>query len=289
MGLLDGKVAIIFGASANNGGTSAHFMAREGAKIIAIDIVPEATQETVDFLHSRGYDAIGITGDGTNSDFVKSAVQQGADHYGQIDISLNMVGRQFRWPVWEINEYDWKREIDGYLTGGMLVTKYVSRHMIEKGVKGSIIHICTDAALQGEQGNSGYSAAKAGLLNFARAAAMDLSYYGIRVNTISPTYIEHNMWRFGGPGGGRSRYGLTPNDFLRGIPLARFCRASDVANTAIYLGSDLSSFVTAVDIPLDGGAGRKYWPWTPGAATGLTAEEYYATTPRTRFGEPIEG
>lgn len=288
MGLLDGKVAIVFGASANNGGTAAHFMAREGAKIVAIDLVPEATKETVDFLHSRGYDAIGITGDGTQSDFVKSAVEQGAAQYGHIDISLNMVGAQRRWPVWEINEYDWKRQLDGYLTGGMLVTKHVSKHMIDNGIKGSIIHICSDAALQGEQGNSGYSAAKGGLLQFARAAAMDLSHFGIRVNTISPTYIEHNMWRFGGVGGGVSRYGLTANDFLQGIPLGRFCRASDVGNTAVFLGSELSSFLTAVDIPLDGGAGRKYWPWTPAKATGLTAEEYYATTKRTRFGEPIE-
>ncbi len=289
MGLLDGKVAIVFGASANNGGTAAHFMAREGAKIVAVDLVPEATNETVDFLKSKGYDAIGITGDGTQSAFVKSAVEQGVKQYGKIDISLNMVGRQFRWPVWEVNEHDWKRQLDGYLTGGMLVTKHVSKQMIDNGVKGSIIHICSDAALQGEPGNSGYSAAKGGLLNFARAAAMDLAYYGIRVNTISPTYIEHNMWRFGGVGGGRSRLRVTANDFLQGIPLGRFCRASDLANTVVFLGSEMSAFLTAVDIPLDGGAGRKYWAWTPAAATGLTAEDYYANTQRTRFGEPIEG
>ena len=289
MGLLDGKVAIVFGASANNGGTAAHFMAREGAKIIAVDLVPEATNETVDFLRSRGHDAIGFTGDGANSEFVKSAVEEGAKHFGHIDVSLNMVGRQYRWPVWEINEFDWKRQIDGFLTGGMLVTKHVSKHMIEAGIKGSIIHICSDAALQGEPGNSGYSAAKGGLLNFVRAAAMDLAYYGIRVNSISPTYIEHNMWRFGGVGGGRSRLRVTANDFLQGIPLGRFCRASDLANTVVFLASEMSSFLTAVDIPLDGGAGRKYWAWTPGLATGLTAEEYYKDTPRTRFGEVIEG
>jgi NAD(P)-dependent dehydrogenase (short-subunit alcohol dehydrogenase family) len=288
MGLLDGKVAIVWGASANNGGTAAHFMAREGAKIVAVDLVPEATKETVDFLHSRKYDALGITGDGTNADFVKSAVEQAAKHYGHIDISLNMVGRQYRWPVWEVNLHDWKRQLDGFLTGGMLVTKYVSQHMIEKGIKGSIIHICSDAAHQGEPGNSGYSAAKGGLLNFVRAAAMDLAYYGIRVNSISPTYIEHNMWRFGGVGGARTRLRVTTQDFLQGIPLARFCRASDVANAAIFLGSDMSSFITAHDIPLDGGARQKYWPWIPAAATGLTADEYYKNTKRTRFGEVVE-
>jgi NAD(P)-dependent dehydrogenase (short-subunit alcohol dehydrogenase family) len=172
----------------------------------------------------------------------------------------------------------------------MFVTKYVSKQMIDNGIKGSIINICSDAALQGEQGNSGYSAAKAGLLNFSRAAAMDLALYGIRVNTISPTYIEHNMWRFGGVGNpeGRTRYSLTANDFLQGIPLGRFCRATDVANTAVYLASDLSSFLTAVDIPLDGGAGRKYWPWIPGNVTGINATEYYDNTQHTKFGEPIE-
>jgi NAD(P)-dependent dehydrogenase (short-subunit alcohol dehydrogenase family) len=288
MGLLDGKVAIVFGASANNGGTAAHYMAREGAKIVAVDLVQEATDETVDFLKSRGYDAIGITGDGSQSEFVRSAVEEGVKRYGHIDVSLNMVGRQYRWPVWEVNEFDWKRQIDGFLTGGMLVTKYVSKHMIDQGIRGSIIHICSDAALQGEPGNSGYSAAKAGLLNFARAAAMDLAYYGIRVNTISPTYIEHNMWRFGGVGSARTRLRVTTNDFLQGIPLGRFCRSTDLANTVVYLASEMSSFITAVDIPLDGGAGRKYWPWQPGIATGLTAEDYYANTPRTRYGEPVQ-
>ena len=288
MGILDGKVVTVWGASANNGGTSAHIMAQHGAKIVAIDLVPEATNETVEFLHSRGYDAIGISGDGTDEEFVKSAVQQAADHYGHIDASLNMVGRQYRWAVWDINVHDWKRELDGFLTGGMLITKYLSKHMIEKEIKGSIIHICSDAAHQGEPGNSGYSAAKGGLLMFARAAAMDLAYYGIRVNTISPTYIEHNMWRFGGVGAGRSRLRVTSNDFLQGIPLGRFCRATDVGNAATFLASEMSSFITAVDIPLDGGAMRKYWAWQPAYATGLTAEDYYANTKRTKFGEDVE-
>ncbi len=288
MGILDDKVVMIWGASANNGGTSANVMAGHGAKIVAIDLVPEAVDETVKFLHGKGYDAIGITGNGTDEEFVKSAVAQAASHYGHVDASLNMVGRQYRWAVWEINLHDWKRELDGFLTGGMLVTKHVSKHMIDNEIKGSIINICSDAAHQGEPGNSGYSAAKGGLLNFSRAAAMDLAYYNIRVNTISPTYVEHNMWRFGGVTAARTRLRVTANDFLQGIPLGRFCRATDVGEAAAFLASDMSSFITAVDIPLDGGAMRKYWAWTPAYSTGLTAEDYYANTKPTKYGEPIE-
>ena len=288
MGLLDGKVAMVWGASANNGGTSAHIMAREGAKIVAIDLVPETTEETVEFLQSRGYDALGISGDGTDEEFVRSAVKQAVDHYGHVDTSLNMVGGSHRFAIWDVNPYDWQRLLDGFLTGGMLITKHVSRHMIEKEIKGSIIHICSDAGHQGEPGNSGYSAVKGGLLNFARAAAMDLAYYGIRVNTISPTAIEHNMWRYGGVRAARTRLRAVTNDFLQGIPLGRLCRASDVGNAATFLASDMASFITAYDIPLDGGAMRKYWPWQPGYATGLTTEDYYANTKRTRFGEVVE-
>ena len=189
MGRLDGKVALIFGCSPNNGGTIAHFMAREGARIVANDIVPETAHETTAWLQGRGYDAFAVPGDASQKDQAEAIVSQGLEHFGHIDTVVNLAGRQFRWPVTEINLHDWNRQIESFITGGMLTTKYSARAMIETGHKGSIMHIVSSAGHYGEAGNSGYSAAKAGLLNFAKGAAMDLAHHGIRVNTITPYYI----------------------------------------------------------------------------------------------------
>jgi NAD(P)-dependent dehydrogenase (short-subunit alcohol dehydrogenase family) len=291
-GRLAGRVALICGASPNNGGTIAHFMAREGAKVAVNDLVPDVCQQTAKFLQSRGYDAIAVPGDATNEKETPTIVQRVVDQFGFVDILVNMAGRQLRWHVMDINIYDWRRQLDGFLTGGMLTTKYAARNMVEKGKRGSIIHICSDAAHQGEAGNSGYSAAKGGLLNFVRAAAMDLAPYGIRVNSISPTYIEHNIWRFGGVGALatplRGQFRVTADDFLQGIPLGRFCRSSDLGWAAVFLASDESSFLTAVDLPLDGGAMRKYWPWQPGRFTGQTAYEYAQSAKPQMYGEEVD-
>ena len=289
MGRLEGRVALVTGTGPNNGGTIAHFMAKEGARIVANDVFPQAAEETAEFLQSRGYDAIAVPGDASNHKEVQEIVQKTVEHFGRVDILVNLVGAQYRWGVLDINIYDWNRQLNGYLTGGMLTTKYVARVMVEKGIKGSIIHVASDAGHQGEPGNSGYSAAKAGLINFARAAAMDLAHYGIRVNTISPTAVEHNLWRFPPvPPQVRSRYRTSTEDFLRGVPLGRLCRTTDIANLAVFLASDEASFLTGVEIPLDGGARARYWPWVPGNYTGINRDDYMAANKPLRYGEPVE-
>jgi NAD(P)-dependent dehydrogenase (short-subunit alcohol dehydrogenase family) len=287
---LEGRVALICGASPNNGGTIAHFMAKEGAAIAVSDLVPEVAEETAAFLRSRGFEAVAVPGDAANEEDARCMVERTVERFGHLDILVNLAGKQYRWHVLDINPHDWNRVIGSYLTGGMFMTKHAARAMVEKERAGAIIHIVSDAGHQGEPGNSGYSAAKAGLLNFARAAAMDLAPYGIRVNTISPTYIEHNLWRFGEGGWRtlRTRYRTTADDFLRGIPLGRFCRATDLAHAAVYLASDEASFVTGADLPLDGGARAKYWPWVPGEYTGITVEEYARSIQPTRYGEPVD-
>jgi NAD(P)-dependent dehydrogenase (short-subunit alcohol dehydrogenase family) len=292
MGRLDGKVALIVGAGPNNGGTIAHFMAREGAKVAVSDIVPEAAVSTVEFLTGKGYDAFAVPGDASNEDDVKKVVKEAVDHYGYIDTMVNLAGRQFRWPVTDINPHDWEREIGTYLTAGMYVTKHVSRAMIDKKKKGCMIHIISSAGHYGEAGNSGYSAAKAGLLYFSRAAAMDLAHLGIRVNTITPYFMEHNLWRFGAKGQVgpvfRTRYMATPDDFLASIPMGRFPRAADLAHSAVFLASDEAEFLTGVDIPCDGGTRFKYPAWQPGLYTKTDIGKYVSENKPTMYGEEVE-
>ena len=117
---------------------------------------------------------------------------------------------------------------------------------------------------------------------------MDLAHHGIRVNTITPYFMEHNLHRFGPPNSFRSRYTATAEDFLRSVPMGRFPRASDLAYAAIFLASDEAEFITGIDIPVDGGVRAKYPPWQPGSYTGITIEDYIRDNPPRRYGELVE-
>lgn len=287
---LEGRVAIIFGTGPNQGGAMAHFMAREGAKIACVDLVPDVCQETVKFLKSRGYEAIPLQADGTVEADVKRVVAEAVDHFGYVDIGANLVARQFREPITDLNFYDWHRSILSMMDSGMLVTKHVARAMIEKEKKGCILHIISSAGHYGQPENAPYSAGKAGLLNMVRAAAMDLAHYGIRVNTITPYAMEQNVLRSGpgAPRGGSSlrlRYTVNSDDFLKSIPLGRFPRASDTANAAVFLASHEADFITGIDLPVDGGVRAKYPAWTPGLFTGVNVADYVKTHKLERYGE----
>lgn len=289
MARLDGKVALVFGGSPHIAGTCAHGFAREGARLAICDYKADVAERAVAFFRGKGYEAIALVGDPTEEADAERIVAEAVDHYGRLDIMFNQVGNQYRHTVLDFNLHDWNRQLKGYLTGGMLTTKYTARAMARGGNPGSIIHIISDAGHQGEAGNSGYSGAKGALLNYCRAAAMELAGHGIRVNTLSPTFMDHLFWqypakflnpRIHGP------YNLSADDFLQGIPLGRFCNAWDIAHAAVFLASDESGYITAADIPLDGGARGKYWPWQPGKHSGASTEKVLEKLVPHQFGEP---
>ncbi len=288
MGRLQDRVALVFGASPNISGTTAHWFAKQGARVAVADYKAEVAERCVAFLRDKGFDAYALTGDPTDEAQAQRIVAGAVAHYGRLDIMFNQVGNQYRHSVLDMNLHDWRRELDGYLTGGMLTTKHAARAMLAAGNGGAIIHIISDAGHQGEPGNAAYCAAKAGLLNYCRAAAVELAAHGIRVNTISPTFMDHLFWqypaKFLNPGL-RAPGTTSADDFLRGIPLGRFCNARDIANTAVFLASDEAAYITGADIPLDGGAQAKYWPSQPGiAAANSTAKVLETLTPH-RYGE----
>jgi NAD(P)-dependent dehydrogenase (short-subunit alcohol dehydrogenase family) len=159
--------------------------------------------------------------------------------------------------------------------------------MLERGRTGCLIHLLSTAAHFGEAAGVAYTSAKAGLLNLARSAAMDLAHAGIRVNTITPCALEHQLWTNmrdevtkGSPSRTRSFY--SRDDFLKMIPLQRFPRATDLGYAAVYLASDEAEFLTGVDIPVDGGLRFKYPTWRPGDFTGTNIQDYLATLARWR-------
>lgn len=295
MGRLQGKVAIVFGAGPNIGGTVAHFLAREGAKVAVSDLSHDAARDTVAFIRAKGFEAHALQGNATVAEDVERIVAETVATYGRVDIAVNMAGRVHWSHVLDMDLDDWRDSVLSFPTAGLLTTKYVARAMIDQGHGGSIIHLLSTAAHFGEADGAAYTSSKAALLSFARSAAMDLAEFGIRVNTVTPCAMEHQLWTLmkdevidpewqkPSRGGFYSR-----DDYLKMLPLQRFPRASDLAWATVFLASDEASVITGIDIPVDAGLRHKYPTWTPGAHTGVNIKDYAAQVRITRFGEPQE-
>lgn len=300
---LDGKVAIVFGAGPNIGGTIAHFFAREGARVAVADLSAEAASETAAFLTGRGYESIGLACNAMDEPAVERTVAETVKRYGRIDVVVNMAGKIHWSSVLDMDLSQWSEAVLSFPTAGMLTTKHAAKAMIAGDRRGSIIHLLSTAAHFGEAAGAAYTAAKAALLNLARSAAMDLAHRGIRVNTITPCGMEHGLWtehrqeiadpksvaekrRVAGVRTGLAYY--SRDDYLKMIPLGRFPRASDLAWAAVFLASDESGFLTGVDIPVDGGLRFKYPVWRPGDFAGIDVGEYARTNYRTEYGEKTD-
>ena len=292
MGRLDGKVAIVFGSGPNIGGTIAAFFACEGARVVCNDVKEEAAEQTVAHIVARGGEAIAALGNATIEDDVARVVATAVERYGRVDTIVNMAGTVHWSPIVDMDLERWSETVLSFPTAGMLTTKHAARAMMAGGVRGSIIHLLSTAAHFGEASGAAYTAAKAALLNLSRSAAMDLAHDGIRVNTITPCAMEHQLWTqmsaeifdpaFERP---RRRSFYSRDDYLKMIPLERFPRASDLAWAAVFLASDESSFLTGIDIPVDGGLRFKYPAWRPGDFTGVNITDYAAENQRTAYGE----
>ena len=295
MGRLQDKVAIVFGAGPNIGGTIAHFMAREGAKVVVSDLSRDAAEETAAFIRGKGHDAQAQQGNAGKAEDVERIVAETVASHGRVDIAVNMAGRVHWSHLLDMDLEDWRDSVLSFPTAGLLTTQFVARAMIAGGHGGSIIHLLSTAAHFGEASGTAYTASKAALLSFARSAAMDLAQYGIRVNTVTPCAMEHQLWSLMkdeilDPEWQRpDRMSFYSRDeYLKMLPLQRFPRASDLAWAAVFLASDEAGIITGIDIPVDAGLRHKYPTWSPGNHTGVNIKDYAARTRVTRFGEPGE-
>lgn len=286
---------MVFGAGPNIGGTIAYFLAREGAKVVVTDVAKAAADEAAAFIRGKGLEAAGVQADAQNEEHVRDAVRSTVERYGALDVVINMAGKIYWSPVLNIELEQWKEAVVSFPTAAMLTTKHGAKAMVDAKRRGSIIHLLSTAAHFGEASAAAYTAAKAATLNFARSAAMDLAHEQIRVNTITPCAMQHQLWtmmkdeinnpEFKRPDR-RSFY--SRDDYLKNIPLERFPSSADLAWAAVFLASDEASFITGIDLPVDGGLRYKYPTWRPGDWTGVNIDDYAANVRITRYGEEHE-
>ena len=282
-GNYDGKVVLITGASSGIGAVAARMFAERGAQVVAVARREALLEQVIAQCRAHSPNSFYLSGDVGLREFAESIVTTTVDRLGRLDVLVNNAGVQSKGSLLEVPLDDWHRQLSVYLTGPLLLTRAVARVLIAQGRPGSIINILSTSAHQGRPGTIAYCTAKGGQLNFTRAAAMDLAPYGIRVNAITPTALEHSVVQASAAAAAaRPTFGatLTAEDFLRGIPLGRLPRTTDIAHAAVFLASDEASMITGHDLHVDGGALARYWAWVPGAARPVTLEEYRRTQAR---------
>jgi NAD(P)-dependent dehydrogenase (short-subunit alcohol dehydrogenase family) len=263
---LSGKVAIVTGTSPNIGGGIAQGLADEGATVVCVDVVADNALQCAEWISRRGGGALGIACDVTDEVQVEAMVEQVRDTHGGVDILVNNAGVLGGLSVLDMPLERWNRQIAVNLTGTFLCTKHVARLMVAQRRRGSIIVIVSTAGHQGQAGNIAYCTSKSGLLNFTRAAAMDLARHGIRVNSLTPTATDAREGRE------RAAWGRAPSerrsgllDFEKMVPMGRLPSPQHYARAAVFLASDDAELITGTDMRVDAGAIAKYWPWIPSA------------------------
>ena len=243
---LDGKVAIVTGASSGLGRHFALMLARAGAKVAVAARRLDRLHELVGEIEAFDGRAIALGLDVTDSQSVRDAVAAAETELGAIAVLVNNAGTTVAKPPLELDESEWDRVIDTNLKGAWLVAQEVARHMARLGHGGSIINIASVLGVRAGRHVAPYSASKAGLIQLTRSLALDLASHDIRVNAIAPGYIETDMNRefISSPAGER---------LLRRIAQRRFGEASDLDGVLLLLASDASRYMTGSVITVDGG------------------------------------
>jgi len=264
---LSSKIAVVTGTSPNIGGGIAEGLGEEGAAVACVDLVPDNAMQCAEAIRRRGGRALGIVCDVTDEGQVEAMVARVREAYGGVDILVNNAGILGGQGVLDMPVERWNRQIAVNLTGTFLCTKHVARLMVEQRRRGSIVVVVSTAGHQGQAGNIAYSTSKSGLLNFTRAAAMDLARHGIRVNSLTPTATDTEEAADRAVAWGRARPEPRARalDFAKMVPMGKLPSPRHYARAVVFLTSDDAEMVTGTDLRVDAGAIAKYWPWIPGA------------------------
>ncbi|OLB70010.1 short-chain dehydrogenase [archaeon 13_2_20CM_2_52_21] len=241
--MLNGKVAIITGASRGIGAASARIFAASGAKVVLAARDAGAIATVAKDILSKGGQAVAVPTDVGDPVSVERLVQQTIDAYGRLDAAFNNAGDgHMPTALADIKVEDFERAIRVNLTGVFLSMKYEIPAMLRNG-GGAIVNMSSTAGLTGVKGIAGYVAGKHGIIGLTKTAALDYPQLNIRVNAIAPGPILTD----------RLKQLKNRDQVALAVPIQRIGEPEEVAYTVVWLCSDQASFITGATIPIDGG------------------------------------
>jgi meso-butanediol dehydrogenase/(S,S)-butanediol dehydrogenase/diacetyl reductase len=249
---LEGKTAIITGAAAGIGAASAALFAREGAKIVAVDIDRERLDQVSDQIQKAGGDCLAVTADVSKRDHVQNAIRSATEKFGRVDILFNNAGIVPAGKVETISEEQWDRAMAINVKSLYLFCHEVVPKFRAQG-GGVILNTASATALRAVVDRACYTATKAAVVGLTKSMALDCVRDNIRVNCLCPGTVDtpslaQRLAAFPDPAEARK-------NFIARQPMGRFGTAEEIAQAALYLVSPASEFVTGVAFAIDGGLG----------------------------------
>lgn len=254
---LDGEAAFVTGGGGGIGRAIAIRLAEAGANVAVIDIIAERAEEAAARAGEQGVRTLAMAGDVMDSEALRHAIDCAAREFGRLDILVNNAGGVSARPFLDQSERSMRKHIDINLMSMLVATQAAARHMIACG-GGSIVNVASIEASRAAPNFAVYAACKAGMLSFTKSMAVELAEHRIRVNCIAPdhTITPGNQGNRVGPVDPESWKRRTAEEIdamNRLIPLGREGIDMECGDAALFLSSDMASYITGILLPIDGG------------------------------------
>ena len=249
--LLQGQVAVITGAGAGIGKAVASRLAEQGARVVVCDINRDTAIHTADAIKQAGGNARAVTVDVGERTQVFELMDHAVSEFGALDIVVNNAAAVLSSPIIDMDEEIWQRLLRVTLSGTFYGIQAALRIMVRQRA-GVIINIASAAALTGEPGLGGYSAAKAGVVSLTKTAAVECACHGIRINAILP-----GATTTAGLVAAVAASGHAEQEWTRQIPGGRFGQPEEIADAVLFLASPLSNYINGTTLVIDGGVAAR--------------------------------
>ena len=253
MGRLDGKVAIVTGGASGFGRATALRFAREGARIVVVDLDQPRGTGVVDEVRATGSDGRLVAGDVSQFDVARDAVTVAVDELGGLDVLVNNAGivQGDDRDTWDTTEEKWDEVLQVNLRSVFVCSKAAIPTMLERG-GGSIVNVASIAASVCT-GGAAYAASKGAILSYTRHTARELARRGVRMNAVSPGFMRTPMTTGERDGLDEAAQEERIAGFAAHLPMKRMGAMDDIADAILFLASDEASYITGQEVIVDGG------------------------------------